>query len=284
MPAMQSIGHIALVVFLAAALLSGCGKEEPGPVAKPEPQPAAEEPGQPAKSPDSTAAAPAVERPPAPERDLPDVPARARELHQQSRKLGQAGDYEGTLAKLKEAAELAPEWPYPPYDMAFTYLLMGQPETALQHYKAVDSMMPEGFLTTKVAIWSLELESRGMLPEGFYRSYLMLEWAPEEQRRQALSDIVQNYPNYAPAWLDAAGLINDPAKRLLALNQGLAAGPDPETRGMLLINKAIAYDQGGERQQAVKLLETLLAEPDITFATRGIARQTLQQMKEPGPK
>lgn len=272
----------ATFALALAIALSGCSKEEAE-----EQQPSAEtQPGETVsknstEAPRETAAAPAPIR--SNFNDEIDIPVQAQQLHQESRQLGKSGDYEAALAKLEEAAAIAPEWPYPHYDMAYTYLLMGQPEQALEKYRAVDSLMPGGFLTTKTAIWTLEREARGMLPQDLYRNYVMLEWTPENERRQKISDLVQRYPNFAPAWKDAATFIEDPAKRILVINQGLSAGPDPETYGLLIINKALAFDQGGEKERAVQMLEALLAEPDITFATRGIAEKALKEIQKPTP-
>ncbi len=52
---------------------------------------------------------------------LPD----ARALHQQGREAGSRGDYENAMSLFTEAAALAPSWPYPVYDRAFTYMLRG---------------------------------------------------------------------------------------------------------------------------------------------------------------
>ena len=43
---------------------------------------------------------------------------------------GGAGDYKKAITLLERASSVAPEWPYPVYDMAFTYLLMKDAENA----------------------------------------------------------------------------------------------------------------------------------------------------------
>ena len=60
------------------------------------------------------------------------VPAQAFSLHQQAREAGSKGEYEAALAFLEEARKLAPDWPYPIYDAAYTYLLMGDSHNALE--------------------------------------------------------------------------------------------------------------------------------------------------------
>jgi len=52
------------------------------------------------------------------------VPAEAESLHNQARQVGGSGDYPRAITLLEQARKLAPQWPYPVYDMAFTYLFM----------------------------------------------------------------------------------------------------------------------------------------------------------------
>jgi hypothetical protein len=52
------------------------------------------------------------------------IPRAAEALHQQAREAGGRGEYEKAIALLERASELAPEWPYPVYDRAFTHMLM----------------------------------------------------------------------------------------------------------------------------------------------------------------
>lgn len=206
-----------------------------------------------------------------------DIPAEAKALHAESRKLGQAQQYDAAIAKLNEAIVLAPEWPYPRYDLAFTYLLKQQTAEALKHYRTVDQLVPEGFMTTKTAIWTLEREQKGLFPQGLYLGYVMLEWQSEAERREGVALLIENVPNFSPGWKAAADLIPDPEKRILALEQGLSAGPDAETYGVLMINKALALQQLGRATEGKKILTELASSPDSTLATRGIAQQTLKQ-------
>jgi hypothetical protein len=41
-------------------------------------------------------------------------------LHKQARQAGGAGDYKKAITLLERASSLAPAWPYPVYDAAFT--------------------------------------------------------------------------------------------------------------------------------------------------------------------
>ena len=59
------------------------------------------------------------------------VPAEAMKLHEMGRIAGQKGESESALSYFQKASELAPDWPYPTYDAAFTYLLLNNFEKAL---------------------------------------------------------------------------------------------------------------------------------------------------------
>src|SRR4051812_25108552 len=53
------------------------------------------------------------------------IPPEASRLHQEARAAGGRGEYARALELLDRAHSLAPAWPYPVYDAAFTYLLQG---------------------------------------------------------------------------------------------------------------------------------------------------------------
>ncbi len=77
------------------------------------------------------------------------VSQKALELHSQARQAGSSSDYKKALELLAQASKEAPEWPYPLYDAAFTYLLMGKPDEALENYEAVNKMALAGSLRFK---------------------------------------------------------------------------------------------------------------------------------------
>jgi tetratricopeptide (TPR) repeat protein len=204
------------------------------------------------------------------------VPAKARRLHQQAREAGGRGDYDQALALLDQAQILAPDWPYPPYDAAFTALLQGDPTRAEELYDRVDRLAPRGFFTCKTTLDMLRRERTGKLFPGFSLAYTRLEWINDpDQKKAILQGIVARYPRFPPAWKDLSTLLTDPHDRLQAITHGLASDPDPETRGLLLINQALLLRQKGDRDTAIAILGELALDPTSTLGTETLAKAAL---------
>ena len=203
------------------------------------------------------------------------VPPRAQRLHQEAREAGGRGDYARALDLLDQAWDLAPQWPYPAYDAAYTYLLIGEPQMAEELYARVDAMAPRGFFTCKASLDTLRRERAGELFPGFARAYATTEWMAPDKKKAILTGIVEKFPGFALAWKDLSSLLEDDASRLHAIEQGLRARPDPETSGILLINKAAILARQGDTDTATAILGTLALSPDSTLATEHLAKATL---------
>jgi len=76
---------------------------------------------------------------------LPEVPERAKQLHEDGRAAGARGELEDALRLLTEAAAIAPRWPNPVYDRAFTHLLRQEYAAALADYRKTLELAPGGF-------------------------------------------------------------------------------------------------------------------------------------------
>lgn len=204
----------------------------------------------------------------------------AIEYHNEGRQYGQQGNYEKSIEFLTKASETDPHWAYPIYDIAYTYLLMGNFEKALEFYKKVDSMSPRGFFTTKTAVYTLEGEKNGVFPQGLYMAYISLEWMEQKKKSEAILNLVNNLPNYAPAWKEIVGLSGNDEAALTAIEKGLNANPDKETYGILMINKALILHRNGKEKDAIGILGGLALDKDSTLATEKIAKQTLTNILE----
>ena len=208
--------------------------------------------------------------------DQDQIPAEANSLHQKARQLGASGDYDGAIKTLVEAQSLAPGWPYPTYDMAFTYLLMKNFDKARQFYRRTVEMSPRGFFTAITALDALDRESKGDLPQGTYSAYMALEWISDPaQKAKIVQQMTETFPTFAPVWKEYALQCDSTEDKLAAIEKGLAANPDAETKGMLIINKALAINENGDAEAAKNILGNLALDPDTTFANEHLAKQTL---------
>jgi tetratricopeptide (TPR) repeat protein len=204
------------------------------------------------------------------------VPAEAESLHEQARQAGGAGDYKKAITLLEQASRLAPTWPYPVYDTAFTELLMGDAENARKHYRKTVELAPRGFFTALTALDALDKEAKGNLPAGTYSAYLSLEWMDDPAKKaDAVRELVKRVPDFAPVWKEQATQASTDVETLAAIEKGLAANPDGETMGILLINKALIMDRSGDHEGAVQLLGELALNPASTYATEHLAKVTL---------
>jgi tetratricopeptide (TPR) repeat protein len=206
---------------------------------------------------------------------------KANLLHLAAREAGQAGNYPMAIEKLEEAMKLEPLWAYPVYDLAFTYLLMGDFPNALKYYKETDALEPDGFFTTKTAVYSLEGELSGAFPEGLYTFFMQIEWTEEPEKKYAIAKrIVDNVPTFAPAWKELAYLQNDLEERLYSIEQGLTGNPDQETKGILLINKAMILHEKGDSKAAAELLLELIDAQETTISNNEIAKVALKSIHD----
>ncbi|GLW70567.1 hypothetical protein Kpho02_28660 [Kitasatospora phosalacinea] len=206
------------------------------------------------------------------------VPAEARRLHREGREAGGRGAYESALALLEQAWTLAPQWPYPVYDAAFTVLLQGAPVRAEELYARVDRLAPRGFFTCKTTLDVLRRELRGELFDGFSRAFVQLEWVEDPAaKRAALHSITTRFPGFPPAWNQLSQLLTDHAERAAAVERGLAGDPDPETRGALLINRALLLKRT-DPAATLAALGLLALDPDSTLGTETGAKVVLAQL------
>lgn len=205
------------------------------------------------------------------------VPPEAERLHQEARQAGERGEHERAIALLTQASELAPRWPYPVYDMAYTYLLRKDFAQALHYYRRTVELAPRGFFTAITARDTLEREAQGTLPAGTYLAYLSLEWLDPPTKASLVRQMVERHPHFAPAWKELSLLLNGD-ERLEAIEKGLGANPDRDTRGLLHLNKAMVLNEQGKREEAVRLLGELALDPESTLATEHLAKSSLAML------
>jgi len=212
------------------------------------------------------------------------IPPEASRLHEMAREAGRRGDYEQALGLLGRAHSVVPDWPYPPYDIAYTHLLMGDTAKALEWYEKVDRVAPRGFFTCKTTLDCLRREQDGSLPSGFSKAFAMLELiADKAQKKAILESIVVKFPDFSPAWRDLTNFLEDEESRMGAITKGLECNPDEDTRGVLLIKLAVLLNHRGDRKRAIEILGELALDPQSTLTTEALAKAALAHVLNDDP-
>ncbi|MEM9347512.1 MAG: hypothetical protein AAGB26_12930 [Planctomycetota bacterium] len=91
--------------------------------------------------------------------------------------------------------------------------------------------------------------------------------------------MIEQLPQFAPGWKDYALLCEDPAEKIEALEKGLAAKPDAETKGILQINLALTLNQLGRTQDAMTILEGVIQDPATTHSNLVLAKNVMPTLE-----
>jgi len=163
--------------------------------------------------------------------------------------------------------------------MGFTYLLMNDSENARACYRKTVELSPRGFFEAFTAVDALDREAKGALPAGTYLKYLSLEWTNDlGKKKDIVHQLITDTPGFAPGWKEFANFSEGDAAQLEAIERGLAANPDPETKGILQINKALILDRKGDHEGAIRLLGELALDPASTYSTEHMAKVSLANL------
>ena len=145
-------------------------------------------------------------------------------------------------------------------------------------YAEVDRLAPRGFFTNKTTLHCLQRERAGELIPDFCRLFTMTEFLSPEERLIALRGLVAKAPDFGPGWHELSeALADDAAERADAIEKGLAAKSDAQTRGILLINKALLI-QDTDRAGAIRILGEVATDPASTLDTEQMAKASLAQL------
>lgn len=197
-------------------------------------------------------------------RDARPAHPEAQRLHDEGRAAGENGDRDTAIALFTKAADLDPSWPHPVYDRAFARLLNHEFDAALADYRKTLELSPLGYFVAATAADMLTREAAGEFPEGLYAAFAVLEHMPADAQRHVAGQLVAQFPSHAPAWELHARFLEEPSDKLAAIERGLLARPDPDTRGSLLVQKALALRASGEREAALEILAPLTSNVGVS--------------------
>jgi hypothetical protein len=91
--------------------------------------------------------------------------------------------------------------------------------------------------------------------------------------------LVDKFPNFSPDWKDYSSLLEN-KERLNAIEKELEQNPDIETKGILLINKALVTNENGDFKSASKILTNLILNSNSTFGNIEMAKFVLNSLSE----
>lgn len=194
------------------------------------------------------------------------VDTRALDLLKNGRDAAMKGDYANAIDLFEEAHRNAPFWEYPVYEIAWAHLLSGDSDTALRYFDRVNAMAPHGFFNSQQASACLTMERDGKVARGTYRRIVQLDRASHDTARMVARDVTERSPDYAVGWERLSFFAKDSKDALAAVAKGLAARPDPFTRDLLLMRKAMVTKEQGKTADAIKMLEKMLDAPDLSMA------------------
>jgi tetratricopeptide (TPR) repeat protein len=204
------------------------------------------------------------------------ISERARQLHAQGRKHGEAGEFELALRYFHEAELAAPTWPLPLYDMGLTFLYIKADDKALETFTKLDAVAPQGLAGSKRILDSLRREQDGRVPPGTLHEFLAIQQLKDDKEvRRQLQALTQKAPGFVPAWQELAYTEAKPEEAEKLIAKALSLEPDAAARGSLLVYKATVMWRRGEADAARKLLRELLADPTTLPDTAAEAKELL---------
>jgi hypothetical protein len=129
----------------------------------------------------------------------------------------------------------------------------------------------------EVAVDTLTRESEGEFASGLYAAFVTLEHIPTDERCSIAGQLVEKYPSFAPGWNEYADFVSDPVKRLEVIENGLAARPDPQTRGFLMVKKAMTMSFLGDADGALSVLQHFVSDSK-SLSARALAEFALARL------
>jgi tetratricopeptide (TPR) repeat protein len=194
------------------------------------------------------------------------VDPHALDLLKGGRRAAMTGDYAGAIDIFEDAHRNAPFWEYPLYETAWAYLLSGDFAAAAESFGRVNEMAPHGFFNSQQAADCLRRERENAVTPGTYQRVVQLDRASHDTALLVARSIVDKWPDYAAGWERLAFFSKDNKEILDAVARGLAAHPDPFTRDSLRMRRALVANAQGRTADAIKALEKMLADPDLSMS------------------
>jgi Flp pilus assembly protein TadD len=197
-------------------------------------------------------------------------------------KCGAASDFPGAEASFREAVRLAPDEPYPRYELGYTLALVGRHEEALKEFRRTEQLSRGFFLVeTEISMCeqllsgSIDVEVLEML-----RSLQLLVDSGGAQGEDAVTlsrRVIELAPECALGhfYLGKALLDRDPQAAEEALRRCVELDPDDTTAINAKSHLGILRQQAGQEDEARRIWATIASDyrghPHTVLAAMGHA-------------
>lgn len=182
------------------------------------------------------------------------------------RRSGEHGDFARAEACFREAIRLAPEQPYPHYELGFTLALMQRFEEAAAEFRGTDRLAP-GFLLVQTDLSICEQILRGELSQESVERLRELQQIVDgggvqgERACQIAREVIEAAPRCPQAhfFLGKALMLTAGAGAEQSLRRCLELEPDETTAIDAKTHLGILRRQAGAREEARRLWRSVIA-------------------------
>jgi len=180
---------------------------------------------------------------------------------------GAASDFSGAEARFREAVRLAPDEPYPHYELGYTLALVGRYEEALEELGRTQELA-RAFFTVETDIWVCERVLDGSLDDaavGMLRELQRVIDAGGGQSDEAVAlseKVIESAPQCALGHFHfgKAVLGRDPVAAEQALRRCIELSPDDTTAINAKGHIAILCERAGREDEARSIRQRILAD------------------------
>jgi tetratricopeptide (TPR) repeat protein len=180
---------------------------------------------------------------------------------------GEAADFSAAEVSFREAARLAPEEPYPHYELGYTLALVGRHEEALDELRRTEQLR-RGFFIVETEIWMCEQVLSGSIDASLVEMLRGLQWIVDDGGSQSeeaaglSAKAIESAPNCALGHFHfgKALIERDPAAAEEALRRCIELHPDDTTAINAKAHVAILCEQAGRKDEARTIRQGILAD------------------------
>jgi protein O-GlcNAc transferase len=202
------------------------------------------------------------------------IKQRARAAFERGREWEERGDFNKAIKAYREAAAIETEWVVPHQVMGTLYLEMGRFDEAAAAYRQAKMIPLPGDGSIDDMLHTIGLIQGGLLDPAAYRYYVTARDLPDDHldEKMALCQKALGLnPKFAAPYTTLGRVLlakGQPNQARAVLERGLACGPSPFIRAMLLFNLGTVLLVSGQRDEALSLFRQVIEVDANLSATR----------------